>query len=599
MVVQNPNAVSQAKYVDDLKKRRFKFGLTVGEAFVRGIRDIGYKSTGTALDELIDNAYQAGAENVHVVFGYEGTSSTKKPAEIAVIDNGHGMIPDMIRAAVTWGGTHRENDRSGFGRYGYGLPSSCIGTGRRYTVYSRPDIGDFWAVTIDLDEISDGKCTTEEGDILVPEPVKSSPPRFVIEHLKKHYPNGAEACRTVIIIEELDKITWKTAGSLQENLLRHFGVFYHRMRATLDIWVNDKRVEPIDPLFVTAGHRWFDLDEDRAMALDPIMINVKNQETKEVEGRITVRFAYLPVTFASKDKSRGAVGKNANERFSVMKDYNGIMFSRMGRVIDLVSKIDNEHYQTTIQNNDRYCKIEVDFSAMLDEEFNVTTSKQQIVPSLRIWAVLKEAGVFKALEQMRFKYKQDRAALKDEGEKKPQGKRASEAAMEQTAQMESSPSAEQSAQREAIGKKGLDQEVVRRSRSTGKPVEEVRKELELELQGRLYKVAFESMPGAPFFRIEAFGGTKILFINKAHRFFSEVHSGPNSSPDVRAALEILLFAIGDRVLDATDQLQSIYSHETIEWSKKLDYALGQLASGAGHVEDQDDDGAGERLQAAE
>lgn len=599
MTTQNPNAITQARYVDELKKRRFKFGLTVGEAFVRGIRDIGYKSTGTALDELIDNAHQAGAENVHIVFGYEGTSSAKKPSEIAVIDNGHGMIPDMIRAAVTWGGTHRENDRSGFGRYGYGLPSSCIGTGRCYTVYSRTEVGDFWAVTIDLDEISDGKCTNSEGDIVVPEPVKSPLPRFVTDHLSKHYLNGADGCRTVIVIEELDKVTWKTAGSLQENLLRHFGVVYHRMRATLDIWVNDKRVEPIDPLFTTAGYRWHDLDEDRAIALDPITIDVKNQETKEVEGRITVRFAYLPVTFASKDKSHRAFRKNANERFSVMKDYNGIIFSRMGRIIDLVSKIDNEHYQTTIQNNDRYCKIEVDFSAVLDEEFNVTTSKQQIVPSSRIWAVLKEAGVFKALEQMRLKYKQDRAALKGEGENKPEAKRASEAAMEQTAQMDSQPSAEQSARREAMGRKGLDQEAERRSRSSGRPIEEVRKELELELQGSLYKVAFESMPGAPFFRIEAYGGTKMLFINKAHRFFSDVHSGANSSPDVRAALEILLFAIGDRMLDATDQLRSIYSHETIEWSKKLDYALEQLASSAGYVEDQDDDGTGEGLQAAE
>ena len=312
-----------------------------------------------------------------------------------------------------------------------------------------------------------------------------------------------------------------------------------------------------------------------------------------------VRFAYIPPTFASKDKSRRAQGRNANERFAVMKDYNGIIFSRMGRIIDLVSKIDNEHHQTTIQNNDRHCKIEVDFPAALDEEFNVTTSKQQIDPSLRIWAVLKEAGVFKALEQMRAKYKQDRAAINEANEKQPEKKRPAETAMEQAAQMDSKPSMEQQARSKAIGDKGLDQEAERRSRSTGKPVGEVRRELELELQGHLYKVAFVTMPGAPFFRIEAFGGTKMLFINKAHRFFTEVHSGSRSSPELRAALEVLLFAIGDRILDATDQLRDMYSHETVEWSKKLDYALGQLASGAGHVEAQDDDGTAENLQAAE
>ena len=134
----------QKKYVEELKRKKFNFGLTVGDAFVRGIRDIGYKHTGTALDEQIDNSYQAGADQIHVIFGYDGTASNKKPAELAVLDNGHGMEPDMIRAAVTWGGTHREGDRSGFGRYGYGLPTSAISQGHRYTVYSKTQDSDIW-----------------------------------------------------------------------------------------------------------------------------------------------------------------------------------------------------------------------------------------------------------------------------------------------------------------------------------------------------------------------------------------------------------------------------------------------------------------------
>jgi len=133
----NDSTIARQKaYIQQLKKANFKFGLTVGTAFVRGIRDIGYKNTGTALDELIDNAYQAGASNAHIVFGFESGKSDKKPSEIAVIDNGDGMIPEMIRASVLWGGTDRHNDRTGLGRYGYGLPSSCVSQGRRYEVYS-------------------------------------------------------------------------------------------------------------------------------------------------------------------------------------------------------------------------------------------------------------------------------------------------------------------------------------------------------------------------------------------------------------------------------------------------------------------------------
>ena len=148
------------KYVENLKAAIFNFVLTVGDAFVRGIRNIGYKHTGTALDGQIDNSYQAAANQVHVIFGYESAASNKKPSELAVLDNGHGMEPDMIRASVTWGGTHREGDRSGFGRYGYGLPTSAISQGHRYTVYSKLEDGEVWGVTINIWVCSDNQLET-------------------------------------------------------------------------------------------------------------------------------------------------------------------------------------------------------------------------------------------------------------------------------------------------------------------------------------------------------------------------------------------------------------------------------------------------------
>src|SRR5205814_703028 len=118
----------QHEYVTRLKEEKFDFGLTVGAAFVRGMRNIGYRHTGYALDELIDNGIEAGALHVLVLFGYDAKSD-KKPTRIAVIDDGSGMEPDMTRAAVLWGGGHRENSRELFGRYGFGLPSASVSIG--------------------------------------------------------------------------------------------------------------------------------------------------------------------------------------------------------------------------------------------------------------------------------------------------------------------------------------------------------------------------------------------------------------------------------------------------------------------------------------
>lgn len=147
---------------------RSKFGLMVPEAFVRGIRDLGYRSNGDAVAELIDNAVQANADRVDVLFGYDGTSSNKKTAQLAIVDNGHCMDPEMIRMAVMWGGTHREGDRASLGRYGYGLPCSSVSLGRRFTVLSQVSGGDLYAVCLDLDGITAGEYTNSQGDIVVP-----------------------------------------------------------------------------------------------------------------------------------------------------------------------------------------------------------------------------------------------------------------------------------------------------------------------------------------------------------------------------------------------------------------------------------------------
>lgn len=575
----------QKKYVEKLKRMNFNFGLTVGDAFVRGIRDIGYKHTGTALDEQIDNAYQAGSEQVHVVFGYDGTTSDKKPSELATIDVGHGMEPEMIRAAVTWGGTHRENDRTGFGRYGYGLPSSAISQGHRYTVYSKVEGGDLWAVTIDIDEIAAGAYTNDSGQIVVPEARKAKLPSFIAKHIEAHM-GGVWTHGTIVVMEKLDRLERTTTKSLHAFLMEHFGVTYHKLRGDFDIIVNGETVQPIDPLFITPGYRFYDLDEQRAEALEPISLEVKDGSTKEVRGKLTVRMSYMPPNFASIDKTHKASGKNANGRFPILAKYNGFIFSRNGRIIDVVSR----NPITVLQNNDRYIKIEIDFPAELDEHFNISTSKQRIDVADAMWDRLREAGLEKAIDHLREKAKQKRAELKEQREQSKATKRPSEEAMERTSGVTGSkPTRGEEARQEQRGREGLEREAARRSHETGQDRAAAQRDLELELEGRAYKVAFDNAPGAPFFRAEQIGGAKVLFINKASRFFQEVHSGPKSTPDLRAALELLLFSIGDRMLEAKDTQRDWYQYEIGEWSRKMEFALGQLAQQVGSDDMDDED----------
>jgi hypothetical protein len=531
---------------------RSKFGLMVPEAFVRGIRDIGYRSNGDAIAELIDNALQAYADRIDVVFGYEGSASSKKPVQLAVIDNGHGMEPAMIRMAVMWGGTHRENDRAGLGRYGYGLPCSSVSLGRRFTVISRVAGGDLHGVELDLDAITAGDYTDAVGDIVVPEARPAALPAFVADHIARAHPEGWPS-GTVILIDKLDRLEWATTQGLRENLCRQFGVTYHKLRGEAALYVDGGYVEPIDPLFLTPDFHLYDVDEDRAQAFDPVRVEVRDPATAVYMGAIVLRYAWFPPSFGSVDKNRDAVGLNANGRFSILKDFHGLIFSRNGRLIDVQTRTP----WTTFINNDRYIKVEVEFSATLDEAFGVTTSKQQVTISAFIWDLLRQAGLPKAIEQLRNKVKEAKAVRRlDALTPGPGQRRLSEQAMSVASAMGDA----------SVGNNGWD----------------------AGLRVSPYRVAFEHAPGQAFFRIGRQNGARTLHLNTAHRFYEDVYDGPASTPEMRSALEILLFSLGDVMLDAGDEAHGRNGQQVVAWSRRLDLALGTLATHLGRRDDQEE-----------
>lgn len=377
---------------------RGKLGLTVPEAFVRGIRHIGYRSNLEAIAELIDNAIQAYAERIDLVFGYEGGTSSKKPRQLAIVDDGHGMAADMMRLAMMWGGTHRENDRGGLGRYGYGLPCATVSIGRRFTIISKLRGGQLNAVMLDLDALEAGDYRDADGDIALPVALPASLPLFLEEHLALTHPAGWRS-GTIVLVEKLDRLEWTTTAGLRSNFTRHFGITYHKLLGQSAINVDGAPVLPIDPLFLNEGREMHALDDDRAQGLDPVVLRVEADDRSDLAGEITLRYAWLPPTFGAIDKSRDATGLNANARFAILKGYHGIVFSRNGRVIDLVARTP----WTTFINNDRYIRVEIEFSASLDEQFGVTTSKQQVTVSPAMWDRLREAGLHKAIEHLRAK----------------------------------------------------------------------------------------------------------------------------------------------------------------------------------------------------
>jgi hypothetical protein len=587
----------QHAYVEELKKKGpAAFSLVAAEAFVEGMRDSGYKSTGTAVDELVDNAIQAQAERVDIIF--DVTNSKGKQEEIgdlAVIDNGHGMEPDMIRAAILWGGTHRANDRSGFGRYGFGLPSAAVSITPRYHVYSKTADGEIHGITIDLKEVASGVHTTKDGTVIAPEAGKAKLPEFVTKYLGKRELRSG----TVIVLEKPDRLTsgYRKPTGFHKTMLQHLGLIYRQSLRNCALYVNGEKVQAVDPLFLDPSARYYDVGNGvLAQSMDPLSFTVKTADGKKT-GKVNFRFSLMPPDF----QGGGPDGKSGKPRLSIMKENQAyFIVTRNGRQVDLVRQAEfkKEGYNKVLQNYDRNWAVELDFDPVLDEDFGITVNKQQINIHERMWNILEAQGVgamVKALWEKFTKMRQDTIA-KEEAQKK-EGPRLSEVVMAESEKLFRRP-APLSAEKQDKADEKLKQKAEKTAEETGEKKEAVERRYKEQSQKERFKILTEANEGAPFYRAELFGSQIRVYLNIRHKFYSDVYAGPDSSPRVKAAIEILLFVLAGCELDATGDLELFYQSERNEWSKRLNIALAKLDQRGPIEDEQSANHADEELKSA-
>ncbi len=572
---------AQTEYAKKVEDSGFNYGVVVAGAFVRGMRDVGYKSNATALNELIDNAYQAGAAKVAI---WMETAKQNNVSQLAIIDDGHGMIRSAIRLAMLWGGTHRENSRELFGRFGFGLPSACVSIGQCFTVYSKTDGADSWyRCTFDLEEVGQDGYRDHHGQIVMPMPEPAELPPWIVQAIEHKNNFGASNLDhgTIVIISKIDELKPSTATAAARGFKETFGLTYRNFCGTRPITVQGDKVTPIDPLFLTPGAWAFDYDDQRAVELPPMDFDMENKETGE-KGHITIRFSEMPYSYLRRDPGQA---KEKGERFTprgrVREQNAGIMVLRAGRQLDVVTSdrgqdtggIKSKFY---VQTDDRTWAVELNFSPVLDDEFSVTTSKQSIKMSPRIWKMLEEKGVFATIREMRNRYDTERKKHK----KAKQSGEADEPHTSETAMARSeSKNRRDKADptQEERSRTGYEKEKQRRAEASGVDPAAIDAALQQEVREKPWVVDFEDLPaGSPFFRFEPVGGQKRLFINRGHRFFRDVYAGPESNYANQVAWEVMLFILGDCEHSGSDELLNFYQSERIEWSRRMTNALAEV-----------------------
>jgi hypothetical protein len=333
------------------------FPLVAIKSFIEATRDSGYKSTSSALAELVDNAFEAQASTVEIVLSEDEDGSKR----ILVGDDGTGMPANVLQLALQFGGSTRFNSRRGTGRYGMGLPNGSLSQARRVDVFSWAEPKKIWSSYLDVDEIASGKLDC------VPPPVRFHPPA-------SHRPESNSG--TNVVLTRCDRLTYRTIRAQVKRLHADLGrMFRQQLYSKKVIRINDELVMPDDPLFLREGSNRVGAEEYGPPLTYKIVPPGSSSKAKSV---VTVRFALLPVEewhgLSNEEKNKSGITKSA-----------GVSVIRAGREIDYGWYFMGSKRK---ENYDDWWRCEVSFSPDLDELFGVTHTKQKINPSEALNGIL-------------------------------------------------------------------------------------------------------------------------------------------------------------------------------------------------------------------
>lgn len=514
-----------------LKPVQSHYSIVAVDKFIQATRDSGYKSTVSAISELVDNSVQAKARVIDISVT-RVADDVPFPIRVSIRDDGCGMDPGLLRTAMRFGGSSRFGDRSGLGRYGMGLPNSSLSQSRRVDVYSWRPGGPAYRTFLDVDRIASGEITE------VPEPIVSN------------LPVAAETTEsgTVVFWTECDRLDNKRVSTLVRKLRRGLGrKFRYFLWQGGEIRVNDTSIEPIDPLF---------LHHDSAQSGahpfgEPLVYEFQVEENGELKsGFIRVTFSELPVgewhNLPNDEKRRLGIAKGA-----------GVSVVRGGREVDygwfLMGTKRRENY-------DDWWRCEICFEPVLDELFGITHTKQQILPSEVLHSELSPD-----LEQIaRVLNQRARAAhQKAKTAPKPTPSETRASNTERDLPPLKSPTKPPSAP--------LMRELERQDPGLRKPPGQP--------SGTEYRIVEARQKETAFFSVVHQEGRLVVVINPDHQFYRQVYkplldSEQKRDKDLLTNVELLLLSAARAEASLAEEVGPAALHLRREWSDVLAAFLG-------------------------
>jgi hypothetical protein len=512
--------------------------LFFAQTFVQSLRDVGYNTTTSALEEHVDNAIEAGATEIRVFFRQKGARGNFE-TDIMVYDNGRAMAPNVLKVATSFGGSLSYGNRSGIGRFGMGMKTAALSMSPVMELYSWQEVKAVYCMILDTNAIGRERANVIE----LPDPKFSEnlPPEIMQLFTRPlNFPKDKSEQSlvafddndlwerlgqhgTIVYMPECDRISYATDRKLVDHATKEMARVYRRALASgIKLYVNNRRVEAFDPTYAMAAARHARIEGLKVKTSRLVVkkeVDIQLKDDKSETAKAVVKIYALPIEDWSTLSRK--VLKNDLHLF----DGFNVSILRNDREVfaGFMPDIAPRH---SVAN---WFRVEIDFPGLLDEAFGVAANKQGVRPKgYAIDAINAAVGdeISRLTEEIK-RFQSMRAAERKGSAQTPSEARANEADAFLSEPLEVALTPEEEAQMEA-NLRGLAVGLIRDGESEEEAYQRVR--------SSRYIIGYTSDPYWPFYHVEHKFGRVILTINTAHPFFSELYE-PLLMSGVNEAIE--------------------------------------------------------------
>lgn len=330
--------------------------------------------------EVIDNAIQGGADNIHLLFTPHKDKNKQRVSELVFTDNGIGMTPETLSGCLTFGESTRLGDTSGMGKFGVGLSAASIHECRDIKVFSKHKDSEWHSISLKISEFSE-----DQPDIT--DPVKEKPPaeylKKIVANNKLSTPSNDGESGTIIIWKDHDQNNKPFAMVLRETF-KYIGRVYRKyIWKNVEIYMDNKKVYAIDPLYYHTELTEFP-EDPRSDLADPITFQWP-MDNGNGNDDVIIQLSLLPEEFRKHQGEGGSEFSKArhipdNEGISILRNGREIFY---GRIPGLPVKAGNWKERSTNPIH-RWWGCEISFNAVLDDSFNVKNIKRRASPNAEL-----------------------------------------------------------------------------------------------------------------------------------------------------------------------------------------------------------------------